>query len=168
MGGNKGCFYSDCPLFLLLLYLSFSVSPTSLAWDPWRERGRVRESTRGKATQIFSNLCCPPRYVTPRSGPIHTFIWNIRTLEWCALEWMVVYHQPRRRLREGQITKNRSLTSFPLQLNYNLSWTEISWLTIKHCDNVCRHQGLVTCFLASSLWLVGRNTAAIQPRQVVY
>ena len=38
-GGNKGCenlcFYSDCPLVLLLFSLSFSVYPTSLVWHSW-------------------------------------------------------------------------------------------------------------------------------------
>ena len=37
-----------------------------------------------------------------------------------------------------------------------------------HCDTVYRPQGFVTCFLASSLWLFGRITAGIQPRQEVY
>ena len=33
-----------------------------------------------------------------------------------------------------------------------------------HCDTVYRPRGFVTCFLASSLWLVGKTAAAIQPR----
>ena len=48
-------------------FLSFSVSPPSLAWHSWREGGRVRESTQGKAAQIVSNMCCRPRYITPPS-----------------------------------------------------------------------------------------------------
>ena len=38
-GGKKACenlcFYSDCPLVLLLFSLSFSVYPTSLVWHSW-------------------------------------------------------------------------------------------------------------------------------------
>ena len=58
---------------------------------------------------------------------------------------------------EGYMLHNRSLISFP----------RIS-LRALHCDNVFHAQGFVTCFLASSLWLIGRTTAAIQPRQVLY
>ena len=37
-----------------------------------------------------------------------------------------------------------------------------------HCGNVYRVQGFVTCFLASSPWLMGTTTAIIQPRQVLH
>ena len=33
-------------------------------------------------------------------------------------------------------------------------------LYVIHCDTVYRPQGFVTCFLASSLWLVDRTTGA--------
>ena len=41
-------------------------------------------------------------------------------------------------------------------------------LSTLHCDTVHRPLGFVTCFLASSFWLVGINTAALQPREGVY
>ena len=65
--GYKGCenfyFYSDCPLHLLLLSLSFCFSHLSCLAP--LERGRVRverkRTTEGKAAQILCNLRCLPR-----------------------------------------------------------------------------------------------------------
>ena len=58
-GGNKGCenlcFYSDCPLVLLLLSLSFSVSPTSLTWHG-RERAYCQFSLVKRRMEFVSSI----------------------------------------------------------------------------------------------------------------
>ena len=54
-GCENLCFYSNCPLVLLLLSLSFSVSPTSLAWLG-RERACCLFSLAKRRVKFVSSI----------------------------------------------------------------------------------------------------------------
>ena len=66
-GGNKGCenlcFYSDCPIVLLLLSISFSV------WHPWREEEESgeKEYDRGESSADSMESAFPTTVYNP--GP---------------------------------------------------------------------------------------------------